>query len=271
MYLQHWGLDRSPFATHREAPYPTDSLSEAAARADYLVAEQRRIGVLLGDRGWGKTTTLGVVEGEQRAKGVAVARIDSVGLTARELLWRVAQGLGASPDGADMPMQLWRRIEDQLAQNRWQERASLLLVDDVDELGPDAEQTLVRLARLELDAQARWTLLLATSSKSLSRLGQSLLHLIDLRVDLSPWSIDDTIGYIQASLVDAGRMEPVFTDEGLTQLQELTAGVPRHVVRLADFALLAGASQQAHQVDAIMIEQAFNETKWSPVAEPAVA
>ena len=46
MYLQHWGLDHSPFATLREAPYPTDALSEATARADYLVAEGRRLRVL---------------------------------------------------------------------------------------------------------------------------------------------------------------------------------------------------------------------------------
>lgn len=264
MYLQHWGLDRSPFATHREAPYPTDSLAEAAARADYLVAEGRRLGVLLGDRGWGKSTTLGVIDQEQRAKGVAVARVDSIGLTARELLWRVAEGLGAAPDGADAPMALWRRVEDALAQNRWQGRASLLLVDDVDELGHEAVQSLVRLARLEQDAQSRWTVLTATSANLLPRIGQSLLHLIDLRIDLEPWSVEDTVGYVQASLVDAGRFEPVFTDEALAKLHEVTRGAPRHVVRLADFSLLAGASAGAEEIGPNLVEQAFSETRWSP-------
>lgn len=268
MYLQHWGLDRSPFTTSLAQPYPTVPIVEAAARADYLVSQRRRMGVLLGGRGWGKTTTLATIAAEQASQGAAVAMIDAVALTARELLWRSAEGLGAAPDTADTQMRLWRRIEDRLAENRWQGRATVLLIDDAQELGPDSQQQLFRLARLESDlaigTDARWTLLLATSPDALERLGESLLHLIDLRIDLTRWTLDDTIGYVQTALIDAGRYEPIFTGDAIEQLQELTQGVPRHVTRLADFALLTGANERSPQIDATVIEQAFDETKWSP-------
>ncbi len=273
MYLQHWGLQRSPFATiafgtgtagdGREA-YPTRSLAEATARADYLVTQRRRVGVLLGGRGWGKTTAAAAIAVEQRGQGVQTVLLDVVGLTGRELLYRVAAGLDAAPDGADCQMRLWRRIEDALAENRWQGRPTLLIVDDAEELGPDSQQQLVRLARLESDPAAQWTILLSTSPEAMERLSTPLLHLIDLRIDLSPWSADDTVGYIQSALIDAGRFEPIFTDHAIDRLHELTHGVPRHVVRLADFALLAGASQQAEEVDTMLVEQAFDETKWVP-------
>src|SRR5690606_39209569 len=111
---------------------------------------------------------------------------------------------------------------------------------------------------------ARWTILLTTTADSLERLNASLLHLIDLRIDLACWTADDTVGYVQNALVEAGRYEPVFTDRALDTLHELTRGVPRHVARLADFALLAGAGRQASRVDASTVEQAFAETKWTP-------
>lgn len=273
MYLQHWGLDRSPFATiafgtgtagdGREA-YPTRPLAEATARADYLVSQQRRVGVLLGGRGWGKTTAAAAIAVEQRGQGVQTVLLDVVGLTGREMLYRVAAGLDASPDGADCQMRLWRRIEDALAENRWQRRSTLLIVDDAEELGPDSQQQLVRLARLESDPAAKWTILLSTSPEAMERLSTPLLHLIDLRIDLAPWTADDTVGYIQSALIDAGRFEPIFTDRAVNLVHELTHGVPRHVVRLADFALLAGASQQATEIGSEIVEQAFDETKWVP-------
>lgn len=273
MYLQHWGLDRSPFATiafghgasaDGREPYPTRPLAEATARADYLVSQRRRMGVLLGGRGWGKTTALAAIVAEQRRAAVQTVLLDAVGLTARELLFRVAEGLDTAPDAADCQMRLWRRIEDALAENRWQGVTTLLVVDDADELGPDSQQQLVRLARLEADPAARWTILLATNPESLERLNTSLLHLIDLRIDLARWSLDDTIGYVQTSLVEAGRFDPVFTDAALDVLHDLTRGVPRHVARLADFALLAGAAQQASVIEVATVEQAFAETKWVP-------
>ncbi|TWT47224.1 AAA family ATPase [Botrimarina hoheduenensis] len=266
MYLQHWGLDRSPFAASPETPYPTEPLAEATARADYLITERRRMGVLLGGRGVGKSTCLTAIAQEQRTgeRRAAVASIDAVALTARELLWRTAEGLGASPDGADQQMTLWRRIEDQLAENRWQDRATVLLIDDAQELGPDSQQQLVRLARLDSSPGAQWTIILATSPASLERLSDSLLHLIDLRIDLAPWGLDDTIGYVQTCLVEAGRLDPVFDDEALVRLHELTRGVPRHVLRLADFALLAAAGERAVRVGKSLVDQAFAETKWAP-------
>ncbi|MEQ8849298.1 AAA family ATPase [Botrimarina sp.] len=273
MYLQHWGLDRSPFATiafgegrsadGREA-YPTHALAEATARADYLVSQRRRVGVLLGGHGWGKTSTAAAVAAEQRRNGSQVVLLDAVGVTARELLFRVAEGFDTQPDPGDCQMRLWRRIEDRLAENRWQDRATVLIVDDAEQLGPDSQQQLVRLARLESDPASRWTLLLTTSPESLERLSPPLLHLIDLRIDLAPWDASDTVGYIQTSLVDAGRFEPIFSEAALSLLHELTRGVPRHVARLADFALLAGAAKHADGVDEATIEQAFAEMKWTP-------
>ena len=40
-----------------------------------------------------------------------------------------------------------------------------------------------------------------------------LRELVDLRIDLRAWVAEDTVGYVQTALVDAGRIEPLFEDE----------------------------------------------------------
>jgi general secretion pathway protein A len=64
------------------------------------------------------------------------------------------------------------------------------------------------------------------------------------------------------SLLEAGRMEPLFEDDALAALHRLTQGVPRQVVRLADFALLAAAVAGRATIDAVTVEAAHEEISW---------
>lgn len=269
MYLQHWGLENSPFRTNvdPEGAYPSAAHQEAAARIAYLVAEGRRAGVVLGETGLGKSTLLRSAAASLARGGASVALVDAMAISSRELLFGLATGLDSSPDLADDLPRLWRRIEDSLAHHRWQGRDAALLVDDADQAGPDVMQHLVRLAGLEANGDAHWTIILATQPQRLGRLDASLLQLIDLRIDLFAWTAEDTVGYVQHALVDAGRMAPVFTPEALTRLHELSEGTPRHVIRLADFALLAGAGAEVETIDEEIVQSAFGEIGWVPPAE----
>jgi general secretion pathway protein A len=121
---------------------------------------------------------------------------------------------------------------------------------------------LVRLARLDPAPSARWTIVLAAEAEQTAHWSAALRNLVDLRIDLVAWSAEDTIGFVQMALVEAGRMEPLFEEDALTTLHQLTQGVPREVVRLADFALLAGAAGGMPAIDAITIEAAYEENAW---------
>lgn len=270
MSLEHWQMERSPFRTTVDPVrlYPSEALSEATARVGYLVDERRRAGVLLGERGYGKTATLASIRLSLEEQGAAAAVIDSYGLSRRELLWQTAEGLRAGPDPTDDEARLWRKLADCVRQFKWQNRASVLLLDDADQLGADLMRQLVRLLRIDPEHDARWTVVLATQPDRLQRLDEAVLHAIDLRIDLEAWTEDDTFGYVQDALIEAGRLTPVFDDDALSLLHNLTSGVPRHVVRLADFALVAGAGAGVELINASLVEQAFEEISWSP---PAVA
>jgi len=262
--LAHWGLDRWPFGA---APggsrfYPTAAVNEALARIEHLVESRRRLGVLFGQAGVGKSLALQIASRQLGRQGRAVAIVDAAAVSARELLWQVAAGLAAAPrEDADVA-KLWRQIADRVVENRLQEVDSVLLVDDAGEAGPDVLMQLVRLSRLDPTPNARWTIVLAAEPAQAAHWNQTLRDLVDLRIDLHPWDVEDTVGYVQTALVDAGRFEPLFDEDALRKLHGLAEGVPRRVARLADYALLAGAAGGATMIDAASIEVAQHEIAW---------
>lgn len=262
--LEHWSLTRWPF---RAAPpadqlYPTASLTEALARIEYLVDGGRRLGVVLGQPGVGKSLSLKAAAREAERRGHAVVAIDATSLSSRELVWQVACGLGACPsEDADLA-RLWRHIGDRVTENRIQQKHTILFADDVGQAGPDVVAQFVRLARLDTTTDARWTMILSAEPEQSFRWNRALLELVDLRIELVPWSQEDTIGYVQLALVDAGRMQPLFEDDALVTLHQIAQGVARQVARLADFALLAGAAAGLSTIDGATIEAAFEEIAW---------
>ncbi len=262
--LVHWGLDRWPF---RSAPkvnqlYPTAAFAEALARIEYLVDGRRRLGVLLGEQGVGKSLLLQAAARQLGRQGRAVVLVDATGITSRELAWQVAGGFGAAPNEDADVQRLWRLIADRVVENRLQQVHTVLLVDEAGLAGPDVLTQLTRLTRLDASPAARWTMVLAAAPEQTSLWSRALRDLVDLRIDLVAWNAEDTIGYVQMALVEAGRTEPLFDDEALSTLHSLTRGVPRQVARLADFALLAGAGAGITSIDAATVEVAHEEISW---------
>lgn len=266
--LTHWGLTHWPFASVPAAAqfYPTPGNNEALARIDYLVDARRRLGALVGTAGVGKSLVLEVAARQLARQGHDVVLVDSLGVSTRELLWQIASGLGCGPSEDADVQRLWRQIADHVAENRAQQIGTVLLVDDAGSAGPDAMTQLVRLARLESTPASRWTIVLAAEPNQASRWSESLRDLVDLRIDVAPWDLADSIGYVQTALVDAGRFEPLFDEDALALLHELSRGVPRRLLRLADFALLAAAAAGAEAIDRGVVAAAQEELTWPAAA-----
>jgi len=82
MHLQHWGIERTPFrGSHDPATfYCGTTHEEALARIEFLADQGRRMGVLIGEAGTGKSLTLRVAatslarSGAQAALGKAVRK-----------------------------------------------------------------------------------------------------------------------------------------------------------------------------------------------------
>ena len=261
MYQAHWGLRESPF---RGLPdprlfYQSPTHEEALARLQFLVHERRRLGLLVGPSGSGKSMLFEVFAEQMRRKGSAVAKLSLLGIEPVEMLWQLAVGWGLSPEASSSLPLLWRKVTDRLAEYRYQQLDAVALLDDADQADARVLQQVTRLARLDGSPELRLTLVLAGRNEGMARLDSRLLDLAELRIEVETWEPADTQDYLNSRLAQAGRELPVFTEPAVARLHELAHGVPRRTAQLADLALLAGAGQELQQIDADVIEDVCRE------------
>jgi general secretion pathway protein A len=261
MYRSHWGLRESPYRDghHARYFYKSPVQDEALARLHFLIEHHRRVGLLLGESGSGKSLLLEVFGRRLRQRGAQVARIDMLAIDARELLWQTATQWGVALPARDGLFDLWRAVSDRLIENRLQQVDCALLLDNADEAVGDVKTHIARLAQCDVSADSRLTVVLAARPERIQSLGSRLIDLAALRIDLEPWDESDTVGYLTTLLAQAGRTTSAFDVTAMSRLHALSRGIPRRVSQLADLALLAGAGQQLERIDSETVESVYRE------------
>lgn len=260
-YLSHWGLRHSPFRARSASDgfHASPTHEEALARLHFLVEHRRQFGLLLGEIGVGKTLLLSRFAEELREQGIEAAPVALYSAGANEFLRTIAGALGLFPRGDEPLHSLWAMIVDRLVERRCQQLTTVLLLDDADRAGEDALAAVVRLLQIDASPEARLIVVAAAETHRLARLGARLIDLAELRVDLEPWSLEETFDYVRQSLVHAGRDEPLFDDGAVVRVHELSRGRPRRVAQIADLALLAAAGQEQPTIDAETVESVVRE------------
>jgi general secretion pathway protein A len=261
MYHAYWGLGESPFRGGLDPRFfhqgPTQE--EALARLHFLVEQSRTVGLLLGEPGNGKSQLLEIFAHELGHVNRQFALVELVGASTHEFLWLLAARLGVETPHDVRPFQLWRALVDHISANRYQQIATVLLLDDADEAHPEVIDQIARLAQLEASHESPLTIVLTAQPQRLSRLGTRLLELAELRIDLEGWELDDTTAFVKNALNRSGRSTPIFSEAALRRLHGLSSGIPRRVKQLADLALLAGAGQNLVQIESDIIDSVFQE------------
>jgi len=270
MYLQHWKLTHSPFAPRYAVRhfFASPTHDEALARLQFLIDDGRRVGLLLGGSGSGKSTVLEVLRGSLSKGGTSVALLNLQGLDEDETLWQLAAAFGLNPTSEARRGWLWRAIADFLVAQRYQQRTTVVLFDDADEVTADLTPLLSRLLDWEQMPETRLTVAFAARPEFAARLGQRVLQLAELRVNLEPWDASDTAAYVRSMLAAAKCESAGFNDDALRRLHALTGGQPRRVAQLANLALLAGAGQALPEVDAATVQGVFDELALGEVMTP---
>jgi general secretion pathway protein A len=261
MRSSHDGPEELPFHTRLDPRffYQGPAHEEALARLHFLVEQRRRVGLLVGLQGSGKSLLLEVFAGRIRDSGRPVGRVNLLGLEPAEFLWQLAAELGLNPQrGRSLPA-LWRAVIDRLVEFRYQRWETVVLLDDADRASEEVLTQAARLARLDLGRDAWLTIVLAGRQEGVARLGAALLDLVELRIDLGAWEPDDTKKYLEHCLSQIGRPAPVFAEPAVRRLHELGRGIPRRITQLAELALLAGAGQELHQIDTETVELVYQE------------
>jgi len=261
MFASHWGLRESPFRTCLDPQrfYQSPTHEEALARLHFLVEQRRRLGVLIGPAGSGKSLLLEVFGQQLRQNARPVAKLNLLGLEPTEMLCLLGAQFGLSLEPSASRAVLWRALCDRLTEYRYQQLETVILLDEADQAGKQVLTEVARLAHHDPSPESRLTLVLAARPDRVGRLGQQLLDLAELRIDVEPWERGDTADFLQRSLSQAGCQSPLFADPAVARLHELAHGIPRRVSQLADLALLAGAGRELPQIDAEVVESVYRE------------
>ncbi|MEM7313880.1 MAG: AAA family ATPase [Planctomycetota bacterium] len=271
MYQQHWGLNRPPFSTTGKRFFQSESQQEALARVEYLVGANRRLGLLVGAEGVGKTTTMEFAWRRAHRSGSPTVYLNLLGLDEQEFVLTLAEKLGTPMNATAPPVQAWRRIFDSMASNRYQNRKTLILLDDAHEADSDVLSAVARMVQWKPSENSGVTTILSTANERHELIGQRLLELCDLAIEVTPWEHADTESFLRGSLEAAGSAESVFDADAIDTIQEISRGVPRRIAQLAELALVAGAGADVDSVDEELVLAVNDELRLPmDVSSPAM-
>jgi len=266
MYQQYFGLSGRAFATTPDLHFYFDSFSHRRALA-YLrhgTLEGDSFMVMTGDIGAGKTTLIHKLLLDLDASAIAPALLVSSQLNTQDLLASVLRALGA-PVSAGSVDELQASLETFLATLRSSGRRALVIVDEAQNLEPDAVQHLAVLAQLQSTGGALQLLLVGQPElrASLQRhLADTTHQPIFLFCHVGLLSRRETRSYIEHRLRQVGWTGfPSFEDDAYECIHRATGGVPRRVNRLCERLLTAVFVQQLQSISAELVEHADLELR----------
>ncbi len=135
----------------------------------------------------------------------------------------------------------------------------IVVIDDAEGLSVPVLDTLRRLTAHDLDAELRFSVLLAGTEDVATSLCRPALESLRSRVSyahaLRPFTIEDTHNYLRFHLQRAEADPAVLSDDASKKIFLASQGKPRLVNQLALHALIAAAAQGRDDVDGRFMQQ----------------
>lgn len=263
-------IDEAPLANGLDSKglFHTATIDEALARMHYLIDAHRRVGLLVGTGGIGKSHLLTFFAEHNRRAKHSVCHLNLVGVTTDEFPWLVARQVGLVVPRRAGVADLWRTLTDRMAENRYQRKETIVLLDDVHLADERVLDQVFRLVNLDPAPNVRLTTVLATREDALGRVPRHLTELVELRIELDRWSGEETESYL-ANVNARGVYRGVFLlPEAMRRVHELSGGIPRRINRLVDMAVIAAAGDGSEAVDETTVDR-VNEELVSTISERA--
>jgi type II secretory pathway predicted ATPase ExeA len=236
--------------------FVSGTIGDAMTRVEFLVQHSRRLGLLFGPHGVGKSSFIRYFIGRSsRFPKHLPGLVDMAGTTPDLLARRFRDALWGDP-GLDRFVQdaslgrTLHEIDELIVANNAVGRQPILFVDNADEVGEDVFQTLGIILR----RPGNWSALLAVDESLLVEIPRRILEECDVRVDLPAWDLGLTAEYIESQVANLGNRDDIFSAQGITRIHELGEGIPKRMFQLAEIALAVGAERRVESIDAELID-----------------
>lgn len=279
MYRQHFGLSISPFSNTPDPRFflNTPDHEEALASLLYVAQERKGFAVVTGEVGTGKTLLARMTLARLPA-GTRTALITHPQMGGSDLLAAVCGEfkLDVPPDAT--VASLMSALESFLLEQYARDRLAVVILDEGQNLRPDAIEQLRLLGNLEAE-EAKLLQVLILGQPELNRLlarddMRQLRQRVFRTYHIHGLDAEQTAAYVRHRLNVAGANgRAIFTDEALAAVFAHAQGLPRLVNQVCDNALLAAYAQGALAVSAAIVHEAADHIpacrETAESAEPA--
>lgn len=270
MYQSHFHLQDRPFssAANPEHYFPAGSIEQARESIARNVERSSCVTIVTGPVGSGKTLLCQLIA-NQFAGELPVCLVRGESLHSPEvLLQSILHKLGLpfrGQDGGELRLILADHISSPGCI-----KGILLIIDDADRLNTELLDEVRSITNIVKEGQPCARILLAGSPRLDENIAhpelESLNQRIVGRLYLDNFSYQETGDYVQARIAACGGDgHGLFTPDALETIHRATNGVPRLVNQICDHALMLGSINNADQLTARLIEEAWADLQQLPV------
>ena len=267
MYERFYKLTGIPFqlTPDRRFFFSSSGHARAIAHLVYGLSQEEGFIVITGEVGAGKTTLVEQLWSQLDRNTYVTSRIVTTQVSGDDLLRLVLANFGLETGGMDKAALLGRFETLAREQKAWGRRC-VLVVDEVQNLSLAALEELRMLSNITVDGKASVQTILLGQPQFRQTLARPDIEQLRQRVlasyHLGPLSSSETRSYIEHRLRTVGwQDDPHWQDTAFDAVYAQTNGIPRRINTLCSRVLLLGALEEAHVIDAEMVESTAAELR----------
>jgi type II secretory pathway predicted ATPase ExeA len=249
----HLGVTRLPFRKNVAASQMFDSASQRELHQGLLMwLEVKGLALATGPSGVGKSIAVRRFLHDLDNSRYRILQFSSLPTTPTGFLRSLSRllGLGMRLHAADMFDAAQKHLFHYADETGVH---PLIILDDAEGLRVETLDLLRRLCAYELDADDRFSILLAATEELLPVLRGPMLESLRSRIayvqNLRPFSLEDTRNYVRFHLHSADADDKLFSDEAVRRLFLASQGKPRRINQLALQTLIQAAVQGRDAID----------------------
>ena len=269
MYEAFYGLRSKPFSLlpDPEFLYPSKKHQMALTLLEYGLMNQASFSVITGDIGTGKTTLIRQLL-NQMERDMVVGLITNTHPSFGELLQWILLAFNLECPGKEK-VDMYKTFMDFLIKQYAANRRTVLIIDEAQNMGPQALEELRMLSNINSDKDLVLQVILAGQPGLRDNLRDPRLEQFAQRIsvdyNLTPLDSEETREYIRHRLRIAGGNPDMFDDEACETVFRYSGGIPRLVNLLCDTALVYGYAEQAPRIGAQLIEDVARDKQQSRI------
>ena len=264
MYEAFYGFREKPFSIvpDPEFLYLSRKHSLALALLEYGLMNQAGFNVITGEIGTGKTTLIRHLLG-QLDRSVTVGLISNTHRTFGELLQWILFAFNREHRGKQK-VEMFQDFLDFLVQEYSQNRHTVLIVDEAQNMTTDTLEELRMLSNVNADKDQLLQVILVGQSGLRDTLRRPEMEQFAQRIaadyHLEPLDLQETHAYIRHRIAVAGGGDDhTFDDRACDAVYEHSGGVPRLINLICDAALVYGFAKQTLRIDADLVHEAARD------------